>query len=418
MTHQDLACSARTFPVSFTPACALAVLATTTLVAPAGAQGGSQTGGPAGTAAPPTLWISTTADVNGGGVVPAVDDGELWRVRLGDSPRVQFAAGHWAAARAVAPKDVDALALRPGFPPGSAAALSFSTLGNVDGTLDGDVLGLAPGGGYQVLIAEAALAQALGVPGTALDIDGLAWDPGGRLYFSLQTDLTGSVLGDVANGDVLRLEADGSVTRQLTEADVAVALTAATGSTASVGDVQGLEWTAAGLWVLVQSPSSVDGGVLQTGASPMIVLDDVGAGLGGAELDALVLVPADADLGALVVEPAKATVGQPVAARMSGLAPGHLHLVVWSGTSGFSANAWLGGWGSWGFDPGDPWIAQQSLSGAWVLATADGSGEASLGFAMPDSVLADPSGYGGAGWTLQALDLADLTLLAPFRALY
>src|SRR5262249_25937671 len=124
-----------------------------------------------------------------------------------------------------------------------------------------------------------------------------AYDDQGRMLFSLQNDLVGSVLGTVEDGDVLRY-ANGVVTRVLSEADVQAKFTQATGLTSAILDVLSLEFVNGEVWVTTQSPSAFDGAVLSCGATPAIVIDEAAMGLGGAEIDALALArPGDETSG-------------------------------------------------------------------------------------------------------------------------
>ncbi|CAN0472141.1 unnamed protein product, partial [Scytosiphon promiscuus] len=215
----------------------------------------------------PAFWVSTTSDVGALTVdQPDLSDSGVVRVQAGLAPQPACLDGHWRALGALLPTDIDALAFDPAggpLPGGALGSLRFSLLSNQGPWRDGDVLRLAAGGGFELAVSEEQLANELGTPGAAIDLDGLSFDEQGRLVFSLQNDLAGTVLGDVADGDVLFRDGLGGIQRRLSEADVQAAYTAATGSGAAIGDVLGVHVDAQGLWVTVQSPSSADGGVLR-----------------------------------------------------------------------------------------------------------------------------------------------------------
>jgi hypothetical protein len=347
--------------------------------------------------------------------VPALDDGDLVRLRAGDGARPQAVRGTWEALAGSVPGDVDAFGLRTLAAPGSARSWAFSTLSNEDGFLDGDVLVLADGGGVEVLWPESVIAALLGTPDAPIDLDAVAFDEQDRLLFSLQSDLDGTVVGDVSNGDVLRIELGGALTRLLTEDEVQLALFEATGLTDPVGDVHGLEWVDGAPWVVTQGPSAVDGGVLRCGASPALVLAEEAAGLGGAELDALARVPAGGDVGALTMTPSPAFAGSEVWGTYAGGAPGGVGVLVLSGGAGWLDASGFPGWGAWYLDPADPWLAAQVANAAWPMFLLDASGSGGLPLTVP---LFDSGGLGwtgSSGWSFQVLELPSGRLSAPFR---
>ena len=108
----------------------------------------------------------------------------------------------------------------------------------------------------EVLVFESQITAALGRPEANIDLDAISFDDRSRLYFSLQADLTGTSVGDVADGDVLRLDGPNQVSVVFTESVVQNQFTAATGLSDSIGDVQGLEWVGGEVWVVTQAPSS------------------------------------------------------------------------------------------------------------------------------------------------------------------
>ncbi|MEM7310527.1 MAG: hypothetical protein AAF682_27880 [Planctomycetota bacterium] len=362
----------------------------------------------------PRLLVSTSSGVPAGAGLPAVDDVDVLLVQDGAPPRHVRRQGHWLAAAGLPdPGDVDALARRPGELPGTYRALAFSLLSNVAGLLDGDVLGLADGGGVEILVPEEAIAQALGVAGASIDVDAVAWDAGGRLCLSLQSDLDGTLLGTVRNGDVLRLLPGGGVERVLTEAEVDAKASLAAGAPQTVGDVHGIEWVEGELWVAIQSPSDLDGGVLACGAAPTFVLTEAGAGLGGEELDALTLA-GDADvLPTVALDPQEAPSGGTVHVEFRG-EPGGVLLVMYAGDAGFFPFGGASGFGAWYMDVADPWLNSILLQPAMPLVPLDGQGAYGIDYDLP----AGTEGIGLAGelgWSFQVIDLGSLVVSEPFR---
>ncbi|MDF1800736.1 MAG: hypothetical protein P1V81_16295, partial [Planctomycetota bacterium] len=308
------------------------------------------------------------------------------------------------------PSDVDAVGLRPSPVPAQRGVLAFSLLSNEGGYLDGDVLAFGSTGSLDVLIPEATLAAALGLSEASLDVDGLDYDEAGRLCFSLQGSLVGTTVGDVDNGDVLRLEPDGSVTRLFTEADVQAALTAATGLTDAVGDVHAVALSGGETWVAVQAPSAVDGTLLRLGDQPVLAMDELVAGLGGSELDAAVVLPASYRRGSLAVDVDQTVPGAMLTGFGAGFEPLAPVAILVAGTQAASLDLGLGGFGDLLLDLGDPWFAM----GGFPVLQADASGRFQVGFQLP------PGNFGGLwqgtwGWTFQALDLVRVELSAPIR---
>jgi hypothetical protein len=357
-----------------------------------------------------SFWVSTSGDVgNLATDQPELTDSGLIRVQAGANPMPVCFDGHWRGLGDLLPTDVDALALSPagGSIPGSAlGAVHFSLLSNQGSFLDGDVLRLAAGGGFEVAIAEGQLALELGTPDAALDLDAISFDEQGRLVFSLQNDLSGTVLGDVSDGDVLYRDGFGGIQRRLTEAQVQEAYTAVTGSTSSIGDVLGAHVGPDGLWVSLQSPSSADGGVLLAeGAYAWIPEDQLG--LGGAELDGLTAAPA----GAAPVAWVQADGSGSMRGRIEGATPGGLVMVLAAGQPGYQA---VPGLGAFFVDALDPHLSTVLAGNGPSLVLADGAGAVDTLFDLP-SVGAGPGWDGVSGWSFQVIDLESASLSAPFR---
>lgn len=361
------------------------------------------------------LWVSTDLDLPAGTALPLQDDANVLRVQVGANPRAILGTGHWQGALGAVPQDIDALAFRPGIAPDRYDALAFSlTLGEL-GVLDGDVVAFDGHGKLQVLVAESTFVLALGAQGANIDVDALAYDEVGNLYFSLEADLTSAVLGALKDGDVLRLDASGAVTLFKTEADVQAALTSATGLTSAISDVSGLEWVAGELWVSTIGPSSVDGSVLVLGAAPHLLAPEADFGIGGAEIDAFALVPAAAENAVMSFDFASSVPGGTLQGRIEGGAPFAPVLVACAGNAGVLDLGGLGGFGALLLDPADPWLVATLAGPGPSIGKLDAQGGLSVGFSLPPGLTGGVGFAGEAGWSFQAVELAPLRVGAPVR---
>lgn len=360
-------------------------------------------------------WLSTEPDVPAVAGLAQLDDGAIARLATPGAPELQWGPNAWLALAGWVPGDVDALALRPGFASSDPRALLFSLLSNEKGLLDGDLIAPKSGGGFEVVLSEASLLAALGASGANIDVDGLAYDDAGRLLWSVQADLAGTALGSVQDGDVLRLESNGSVTRLYTEAEIQAAVTAATGLTGAIGDVTALEWMGGGLVVATEGPTSADGALVRIAPQPALVFDEAAVGLAGAELDAIAWVP-DASQGLrLYFDQASSPAGGGVTARLIGGMPGAAVAVFAAGAAGYLPMAGLGGFDSVYLDPADTWLASALNSGKVAVGSLDGAGQLAVGFALPPGLLGGTGHSLENGWSFQAIELGALRLSVPAR---
>jgi hypothetical protein len=363
----------------------------------------------------PDRWlVSTTDNLKVSGLMET-DDAALTQIASGLAPHTYFAQGNWFALAGFQPGDIDAVGLLPDAAGGDwRGALAFSLLSNEEGFLDGDVLGISPGGGVFTLVPEGALAALLGTPNASIDIDALDYDNQGRLLFSLQSFLAGTVLGNVENGDILRLEPDGTLSRPFTEADVQLAYDNSGGPAGAVGDVQGLTAFGAELYVALQSPSASDGTILKLGDAPSLVATEDSFGLGGAEIDALTALDSAWDVGAIALDIDISLPGAFVHAEGHGFTPAAPVLLLMAGQPGFDSSFGLAGFGELFLDLSDPWFLLSSSAAGLPVVGTDATGSFALDFQLPVGEWGG-SWMGGQGWSFQALDLANLALTAPFR---
>ena len=236
------------------------------------------------------------------------------------------------------------------------------------------------------------------------------WDADGQLRFSLQADLAGTSVGDVSNGDVLRLEADGSVSLIFSEEVVQVAMEAASGQSGAIGDVHGLTVVGDDTWVVVQGPSAVDGVPLRLGDVPVLATDEASLGLGGAELDGVVALDPSFRRGSLAVDADLTVPGSSIVGSGAGFEPLSAVVVVATGSQAPGFPLALGGFGELWLDHMDPVLATP----VWPVVATDASGRFSQSLQLP------PGQFGGTwqgswGWSFQALDLTHLELSPPVR---
>jgi hypothetical protein len=363
----------------------------------------------------PRVVVSTTDDVPAGAGVPfAVGDGELVAAAGTAAPSPFFMEGHFQATCGFAPSDIDAFARLAGPTPGSAGSLVFSLLSNEGGFLDGDVVGIGPGSGAILIVSEQDISNALGTPGAAIDVDALSYDDQGRLLFSLQTDLSGTVLGDVLDGDILRLDVGFSVALVMGEDEVQARFTAATGLTDAILDVQALEWAQGELWAAVQSPTSHDGAVIKLSGTPQIVVDEALMGLGGAEVDALGEMGAGEEIVSFQVSLVDALPGDPLHVEVYGR-PHAVLMVLMAGNTGYVDFSRSAGFGGWYLDRFDPWLSAVLAAHHVPFVSLDGSGRFATDWNLPTSMVFGPGIAGELGWSFQVFDLSNSELSAPVR---
>lgn len=358
--------------------------------------------------------VSTTDDVPTAAAFP-VGDGDLVAVEAGQPVEPHFLGGHFLATTGFTPGDIDAFTRLTGPRAGSAESFVFSLLSNEGGFLDGDVLVLTPGSGAALLVSELDLAVALGMPGENIDVDALTYDDQGRILFSLTTDHVSSLLGSVADGDVLRLEAGfAGVTRTLSESDVQARFTLATGLADAILDVQALEWAGGELWCAVQSPSRHDGSVVRLEGTPAVVIDENALGLGGAEIDALGPLRTGDELPCFRIAQSEALPGDTIHVEAHGT-PNSVLLVLMAGRSGYVDFSRFAGFGGWYLDRSDPWLRGLMATGHVPVAVLDGVGQFTIDWALPPGTEYGLGLGGEQGWSFQVLDVTRATLSAPFR---
>ena len=311
---------------------------------------GLVTGALAGaTAAQATLHVSTSADTTVG--AETYDDAALLSVDGSTAVTPVFTEEHWLATVGSVPTDVDAFGRVPWAAAGSAQSFAFSFLSNEFGFLDGDVLTFAPGGGLRALVTEDELVTALGVPSASVDVDALDFDAAGCLYVSFQSDLAGTILGDLNDGDVLCYEQGlGQISLFRTESEVQTAFSNATGIGTAISDVQALDVVGGELWVVTQSPSSDDGSVIAVVAAPYVVQSELTMGLNGAEIDGLSVATAADTIPVLSLAPDEAQPGDTITVSIDGR-PNSVYIALMAGTPGWVDFSQRPGFGAWYLDP-------------------------------------------------------------------
>ena len=364
----------------------------------------------------PRVVVSTTDDVASTVGIPfSVEDGDLVTVEAGKPVAPFLAGGHFQAIAGFVPTDIDAYAHLPGSQPGRSGGNVFSLLSNQAGFLDGDILLFNNGGGVALLLSELDLAAVLGVPGANIDVDALAYDDTGRMLISLTDNLAGTVVGDVLDGDLLRIEpALSGVTRILTEAEVQARFTQVTGMTDAILDLQSLEWANGELWAAVQSPSRHDGSIIALEGNRRVVFDENDMGLGGAEIDALGSLRPGDEIPVFHMSSPASLPGDLVHIETRGRALDTL-IVLMSGGTGYVPFSRLPGFGAFYMDPNDPWLTALSSAHAFPRVTLDANGRFSADWHLPTAAVFAGGWTGELGWSFQLLDFQTKAISAPFR---
>ncbi len=346
----------------------------------------------------------------------SIDDSSLLRCDPNGTVGPILTEGHWQALIGLVPGDVDALPRRVGLDPEGSQSLAFSFLSDTAGYKDGDVLGLDPAGGLQELVSEEDLLAALGLAGGNLDVDALDMGKLDLVHFSLQSDLPGSVLGDLQDGDVL---AYNTITQTCSliylEDDMQAAFTLATGSTSAIGDVLGLCFQGNELLFSVQAPSTYDGAVLSMAQGGSLVRDEGSMGLNGGELSALSLAQASElpcfSIGALGAAP-----GDRLPLSIHGK-PNTMYVALFAGHTGSIDFARRPGWGQIMMSITDTWpISTLSMNNLPFVVT-DGLGQYTGSVGLPSAALYGTGFSNEEGWSFQMLEVPGLKLSAPFRVL-
>ena len=168
---------------------------------------------------------------------------------------------------------VDALCTWPSVSSASPGPMDFcfSMVSDVGPFADGDLLRFDLAQGLVAVITEADFVAALQPASGSFDLDAATYrDSQDQLWFSVGSNLSGTVLGDVQDGDVLVWDRlNGVMSRAFTEAEVQALTDQATGGGTAIGDVLALSFLPGtmDLGYVVQAPSSLDGGVLVLDAS-------------------------------------------------------------------------------------------------------------------------------------------------------
>lgn len=240
---------------------------------------------------------------------PLCRDEELLRLAHGDAwARLWLPLGAWNAVLGDtdfdgsfdAPAGVDGLAWAP--MPGAArldlTGLWFSSDSDFLVWKDGDVLRVDEYGWIVLVHSEDDIRTALATASN-FDLDAIARDRNGRLWFSLRDGLSVSALGTIEDGDILIYDSSaGTVQRHATEAEVQAWAEHASPGLGPIGDVKGLAFDPMddSLLFLVQAPSALDASVFSSAQGGVLRAGFGEADFGFAqstELDALAAAPAD-----------------------------------------------------------------------------------------------------------------------------
>jgi hypothetical protein len=323
--------------------------------------------------------------------------------------------GDWSGdGRWDVPGDIDALSIIDPWGVAAPSEFVFSLLADEGGYEDGDLLRRNSDGSLEVYYSEANLRAALGTTSIAVDVDALAIGSQQELWFSLASDLSASVLGPIADGDVLVLDVQGNLRRAHSEADLQRFAETAKGTALSaILDCIALSFDPVDgvLAFVVQSPSDIDGSAIRVDGRFVSGFQEADWGFTTAvELDALTFwrgrcspaprlrcLPSDLPLG---------TFG---GCTIEGGTPGGLFLLVLGTRVGeLRAQPELGGFGALLVDFGDPVF--QSFAARWseLLGVFDAQGRAVF------PVRGEPLLPAAFDLTLQALDLGAWSASTPW----
>ncbi len=308
---------------------------------------------------------------------------------------------------------VDALAYWPAAPTSTPNLYDFvfSTVSSVGSYEDGDLLRFDPAQGLQVEVPEADFLTLLQPASGSFDLDAASYDAlGDALWFSVGANLTATVLGDVADGDILVWEfATGVVWRAYTEAEVQAQVDLVTGGGNAVGDVLALSFLpgTGQLGLVVQSPSSLDASVVAV--DPAAVLPtELLSGWEEAdwdfqqatEIDALAFVDATLPQAPVLdLDLPTYAVGEIVRFKLRHAVPGSMAQGFRARQVAFDARPGVG-IGFLFLDPNDPLLQAQVRHGYTYPQRVDPSGTAVHDWVVPPL----PSGMATVDLYFQALD--------------
>ncbi|KAA3610800.1 MAG: hypothetical protein DWQ01_07765 [Planctomycetota bacterium] len=287
--------------------------------------------------------------------------------------------------------DIDALAWWPltANPGPSPQDFVFSTVSSTALYEDGDLLRLSTSQGLVVEVPESEFLAALQPTSGGFDLDAAAVQ-NSEIWFSVGTDLGGTVLGSVADGDVLVYDRTLRTVRlEHSEADIQAMVDQATGGSSAFGDLLSLSfYPATGeLAFTVQSPSSLDASVFGSGNGGRLLpgWEETDWNFQQAtELDALSFPPVDLPQAPLLL------LDLPRAAPGSLVRFSARHAATQSWVEGYRAlrlahqsQPGMGIGFTW-LDPSDPFLIEQVQRGNTHPHLTDGSGSATFSWTTPN----------------------------------
>ena len=261
---------------------------------------------------------------------------------------------------------------------------------------DGDLLRWTPGSGLVVEISEQQIKDILQPGGGSIDVDAIRKDQDGNYWLSFRSNLIGTVLGDIADGDVLQFDfSKNHVSLVWSESDIQQMVSVATGSLDVVGDLIALATLPGGEpCFVIQSPSARDASLFGSWGGGHPVLDwqekdwDFQV---QTEIDALCFCPSQ------LPQPPVLMTDLPWVATDSYLRlkvrfaqPGAIICGYRSLRAGF-AGIHLCGVGFIGLNTADPWLLRQYRNGRSYPLIADGSGSGTFNWRTPSLPPGAPS---------------------------
>jgi hypothetical protein len=389
-----------------------AALALAGLAAPLDAQVGTETLGLASTSSSATLGSHGTVEDQD--LVAKCSSERVGRPWLVSGGWPSF-LGDWSGdGRWDVPGDIDALSVIDPWAEPTPADLVFSLLADEGGFEDGDLLRRRADGTIEVWYSEANLRAILGTTSTSVDVDALAIGAQGEIWFSLASDLSASAIGPIADGDVLVIDAQGSLRRAYSEPDLQrIAESARGGALTAILDCIEVCFDPADgvLAFVVQSPSDLDASAIRVDGRFVTGFEEADWGFTSAvELDALTLWRGRcAPAPRLHCTPSALPFGSFGGCTIEGGTPGGLFLLVLGARPGqILAQPALGGFGALLVDEADPVFASFAARWSELLGVFDAQGRAAFPI-RGEALLSAPFDL-----TLQALDLGAWATSTPW----
>ncbi len=254
---------------------------------------------------------------------------------------------------------------------------------------DGDILRWVPLRGFVPEVSEEEIKTILQVPSSNIDIDSICWIEDGVYWLSLRDNLSGSVLGEIKDGDVFLIDTFKQSTKKIWSEDQVQAMVEhALGITSPFGDLIALATLPNGEYCfVVQSPSTHDAGIIAASNGGHLVPGWEEHDWGfqeDSEIDGLCFLPGYfPQPPVLTTDLSWVDRGQGIRFKVRFAEPNCRLMGFRTLQRGFFPNH-LGGIGFLGLDAADPWLFQQYQNGKSYPVLVDTSGSATFDWIAPN----------------------------------